>query len=589
MPGRMARFVRGAMAWTRPGPGLSLACLTALVVACYGGVLFGGGQFAFRDSAHFYYPLYWRVQQEWSAGRLPLWEPGENGGTPMLGSPMAAVLYPGKVLFALVPYGWGVRLYTVGHEVLAFWAMLALMRGWGVSWTGATLAGLSYAFGGVVLSDYFNIIYLVGAAWLPLGIRAADGWLRHGSAIGPGGAGPGPGDAGPGRRPGGGLPHGALCRGLCPGPGKGRRTALRPGPAHGHWGWLVVAVGWIWAGPALLPWFHGSGGRTGPAVVASAWVLGIVAYALSRRSRHRARLAAMFLGLTIAGNPRTPAGGGPGASGARAHRGEPALGGGPAGRPLRFQPAPLPDRRVDLAERLRDLHGRESLLDADPAPDGRGAALAICPSTPVRCRMVLALGAAGFRGGPPWRAWMTAVALLSFWASLGEFAGAGSMVGRGRRPPRPATAASTACSRPLCRPSASSASRSSCWSSRPWACRCWPGPAGTGSRPASAAAGPSPIAIGLLAVTAMCSGGRRGAARPARRRDRGAGADPRRLRPARCPGGGRRIAPRPGSRGDRPGAEPHRPRLRPHAGSAWPGWPPSHSWWSTWPWPMLPW
>ena len=37
--------------------------------------------------------------------------------------------------------------------------------------------------------------------------------------------------------------------------------------------------------------------------------------------------------------------------------------------------------------------------------------------------VVLALGVAGFRGGPPWRAWMTAVALLSFWASLGEFAG----------------------------------------------------------------------------------------------------------------------------------------------------------------------
>ena len=119
-------------------PLAALIGLTVLVVACYGGVLFGGQQFAFRDSAHFYYPLDWRVQQEWSAGRLPLWEPGANGGMPMLGSPMAAVLYPGKVIFALVPYAWGIRLYTVGHEVLAFWAMLALMRSWGVSRTGAT-------------------------------------------------------------------------------------------------------------------------------------------------------------------------------------------------------------------------------------------------------------------------------------------------------------------------------------------------------------------------------------------------------------------------------------------------------------------
>jgi hypothetical protein len=37
--------------------------------------------------------------------------------------------------------------------------------------------------------------------------------------------------------------------------------------------------------------------------------------------------------------------------------------------------------------------------------------------------IVLALGTAGFRDGPPWRAWMTAVALVSLWAAVGEFAG----------------------------------------------------------------------------------------------------------------------------------------------------------------------
>ena len=36
--------------------------------------------------------------------------------------------------------------------------------------------------------------------------------------------------------------------------------------------------------------------------------------------------------------------------------------------------------------------------------------------------LVLALGAAGIRGGPPWRAWLTAIALVSFLGALGEFA-----------------------------------------------------------------------------------------------------------------------------------------------------------------------
>ena len=158
---------------------LGLICFTFLVVACYGGALFGGGQFAFRDAAHFYYPLYYRVQQEWAAGHLPLWEPRENSGMPLLGSPMAAVLYPGKIFFAILPYAWGLRSYIVAHEFLAFGAMLALTRSWGVSWTGGLLAGLCFAFGGPILSNDFNVIYLVAQRGPPSvseQLIAGSGW-----------------------------------------------------------------------------------------------------------------------------------------------------------------------------------------------------------------------------------------------------------------------------------------------------------------------------------------------------------------------------------------------------------------------------
>jgi len=43
--------------------------------------------------------------------------------------------------------------------------------------------------------------------------------------------------------------------------------------------------------------------------------------------------------------------------------------------------------------------------------------------------LVLAFGVAGFRNGPPWRAWMTAVVFLSLAASLGEFAGPSPWLG----------------------------------------------------------------------------------------------------------------------------------------------------------------
>jgi hypothetical protein len=151
-----------------------------LTLACFDPVLFRGRQFAYRDIGNFYYPLYLRVQQEWEAGRLPLWMPEENSGVPLLGNPTAAVLYPGKLIFAALPYPWAVRVYVVAHIVLAFGAMRALLRHWSISPTGATIGAMAYAFGAPVLFQYCNVVFLVGAAWMPLGLRSADRWIRLG-------------------------------------------------------------------------------------------------------------------------------------------------------------------------------------------------------------------------------------------------------------------------------------------------------------------------------------------------------------------------------------------------------------------------
>ncbi len=153
-------------------------CLIALVLVLFGQVLFEDRQFAFRDAAQYYYPLYLRVQQDWAAGRWPLWMNEANGGMPLLGNPTSAVFYPGKLVYAVLPYPWAARLYVIFHVLLAFGAMVVLLRGWGVSMAGAALGGLSYAFAGPVVFQYANVIFLVGAAWMPLGLRTIDRWLR---------------------------------------------------------------------------------------------------------------------------------------------------------------------------------------------------------------------------------------------------------------------------------------------------------------------------------------------------------------------------------------------------------------------------
>jgi hypothetical protein len=157
-----------------------LVCFAALFLICYAPVFFQDRQFGYRDAAHYYYPLNQRVQEEWNHRRWPLWEPEENSGMPLLGNPTAAVLYPGKLLFACLPYPWAARVYIVVHSALAFLAMLVLMRSWGTSWYGSALSATAYAFGAPILFQYCNIIYLIGAAWLPFGVHAVDRWVRLG-------------------------------------------------------------------------------------------------------------------------------------------------------------------------------------------------------------------------------------------------------------------------------------------------------------------------------------------------------------------------------------------------------------------------
>jgi hypothetical protein len=392
-----------------------------LLVSCFGGVLFGGLQFAFRDSTHFYYPLYHRVQEEWAAGRLPLWDQGENGGTPLLGNASAAVLYPGKVIFALVPYAWGTRLYTVAHELLAFWAMVALVRSWGVSPTGATLAGMCYAFGGPVLCGYFNVIYLVGAAWAPLAFRAADRWLRIK------------------RRWAfaelavvlamqilGGDPEAAYLSMLCAlGYAIGLARSQSGLPAR-PWMWgigtLLAGVGWVWVGPRVVARVHGAGSRTGQAMLTAGWFLIALVYVASRRRGHRGRLSVMLLGM--AGSCALALGvGAIEVLPVLEHIAESVRWTGSSAVSL-YESSVLPYRAIEWL--WPNVFGtivngnRYWMFLLPPIDAQRPSPLSLYVGA---LPLLLALGAAGFRNGPPWRAWMTAVALVSFWMSLGEFAG----------------------------------------------------------------------------------------------------------------------------------------------------------------------
>jgi hypothetical protein len=133
-----------------------------------------------RDAGHYYYPLFKWCTDEWGAGRAPLWNPSENCGTSIVADPTASVFYPGKLVFAL-PVDFAVRfkLYVIGHVLLCAAAAYWLARRWGASVFASALAALSYAGGGSVVFQHANIVYLVGAAWLPVALGLIDTVLRE--------------------------------------------------------------------------------------------------------------------------------------------------------------------------------------------------------------------------------------------------------------------------------------------------------------------------------------------------------------------------------------------------------------------------
>lgn len=148
------------------------------------GVLFGpalasDSSFAMRDAGHFYYPLFQWTSGEWGAGRAPLWNQLDAGGTPVVADASSSVFYPGKLVFALpVSFALRFKLYAVAHVLLAAFGGYRLARRCGGSTQAAVLAAVGYSCGGSVAFQYCNVVFLVGAAWLPWAWLALLAWMQ---------------------------------------------------------------------------------------------------------------------------------------------------------------------------------------------------------------------------------------------------------------------------------------------------------------------------------------------------------------------------------------------------------------------------
>ena len=157
-----------------------IGLLIAIWLAFFAKLLFTQQQFGFRDTAHFYYPLFHWQQSELNASRLPLWNPYENLGTPSMAEASSCLFYPGKILFYL-PFRFDLnfKLFVALHFLIASGFMYVLGRRWKCSPAAALLAAIAYTYGGFVLFQSSNVVYLISAAWLPCGMLALEATIRE--------------------------------------------------------------------------------------------------------------------------------------------------------------------------------------------------------------------------------------------------------------------------------------------------------------------------------------------------------------------------------------------------------------------------
>lgn len=152
---------------------IALACATsAVIIGLFASTLLGVDRIGFRDVSHFYTPLYQYVGRRQASQWLPLWNPLDQTGLPLIGETTTAFFYPVRyAIYCLrLPAATAIAWYVAIHMVLAFLFASVAATWTGLRWRSGSFVGLAYALSGSVFFLHTNPPYLVSAAWMPLAL-----------------------------------------------------------------------------------------------------------------------------------------------------------------------------------------------------------------------------------------------------------------------------------------------------------------------------------------------------------------------------------------------------------------------------------
>ena len=144
-------------------------CVLIVLVAVYLPLFFGRIIFT-RDIAHWIFPARWFVRTSLLAGELPLWNPYQGLGFPVLGDPLYGVFYPPNWLLLLAGPGWFARALSALDFLHMAWGgagVFVLARRFRAAPVAAAIAALAWSLSGYMTAQWTAGLRLHAGAWIP--------------------------------------------------------------------------------------------------------------------------------------------------------------------------------------------------------------------------------------------------------------------------------------------------------------------------------------------------------------------------------------------------------------------------------------
>ena len=128
-----------------------------------------------EDDVVYYYPLRAMVGQALRGGRLPLYNPREATGQPLMADPQAAVMYPPTGLFALTDAKLAYSLSIFLAFSLAGGGAYVYLRRLGMVRLACALGAVAFMFCGFMVGHRVHLSMIHTACYLPWGLWCIEG------------------------------------------------------------------------------------------------------------------------------------------------------------------------------------------------------------------------------------------------------------------------------------------------------------------------------------------------------------------------------------------------------------------------------